>query len=39
MPTSSTLYRLCNSVELVSTNSRAEKFAINNFSIGTEAYS
>lgn len=33
MPSSSTLYQICNGVELVSTNSRSEKFAINNFSI------
>jgi hypothetical protein len=35
MPRSSTLYQICNGVELVSTNSRPEKFTINNFSIKT----
>ena len=39
MPSSSTLYQICYGVELVSTNSRSEKFIINNFSIGMEAYS
>lgn len=38
MPRSSTLYQICNGVELVSTNSRPEKFTINNFSINMEAY-
>ena len=37
MPSSSTLYQICNGVELVSTNSRSEKFTINNFSINMEA--
>jgi hypothetical protein len=36
MSASSTLYQICNGVELVSTNSRPEKFAINNFSINME---
>jgi hypothetical protein len=39
MPKSSTLYQICNGVELVSTNSRSEKFTINNFSINMKAYS
>jgi hypothetical protein len=39
MPSSSTLYQICNGVELVSTNSRPEKFTINNFSIKMNAYS
>jgi hypothetical protein len=39
MPGSSTMYQICNGVELVSTNNRPEKFAINNFSINMEAYS
>ncbi len=39
MPSSSTLYQICNGVELVSTNSRSEKFTINNFSINMEPYS
>ena len=38
MPSSSTLYQICNGVELVSTNSRSEKFTINNFSISMKAY-
>jgi hypothetical protein len=33
MPSSSTLYQICNGVELVSTNNKPEKFTINNFSI------
>jgi hypothetical protein len=33
MPASSTLYQICNGVELVSTNGMPEKFTINNFSI------
>jgi len=33
MSASSTLYQICNGVELVSTNGKPEKFAINNFSI------
>jgi len=37
MPSSSTLYQICNGVELVSTNSRPEKFAINNFAINMKA--
>jgi hypothetical protein len=37
MPSSSTLYQICNGVELVSTNSRSERFTINNFSINMEA--
>ena len=39
MPRSSTLYQICNGVELVSTNSRSEKFTINDFSINMEPYS
>ena len=38
-PKSSALYQICNGVELVTTNSRSEKFAINNFSIDMRAYS
>jgi hypothetical protein len=38
VPSSSTLYQICNGVELVSTNSRSERFAINNFSISMKAY-
>ena len=38
MPRSSTLYQICHGVELVSTNSRSEKFAFNNFSINMEAH-
>jgi hypothetical protein len=38
IPRSSTLYQICNGVELVSTNSRSEKFTINNFSISMKAY-
>ena len=38
MPRSSTLYQICNGVELVSTNSRSEKFIINNFSISMQAH-
>ncbi len=33
MPRSSTLYQICDGVELVSTNSRPERFTFNNFSI------
>lgn len=33
MPSTSTLYQICHGVELVSTNSKPEKFGINNFSI------
>jgi hypothetical protein len=39
MPSSSTLYQICNGVELVSTNSKSEKFDINNFSINMRPYS
>lgn len=39
MPSSSKLYQICNGVELVSTNGKPEKFAINNFSISMEAHS
>jgi hypothetical protein len=38
MPSSSTLYQICNGVELASTNSRSEKFEINNFSISMQPY-
>jgi len=38
MPSSSTLYQICNGVELVSTNGRPEKFVINSFSIDMQAY-
>jgi hypothetical protein len=38
IPRSSTLYQICNGVELVSTNSRSEKFIINNFSISMKAH-
>ena len=37
-PSSSTLYQICNGVELVSTNNRSEKFTINNFSISMKAH-
>jgi hypothetical protein len=37
MPRSSTLYQICHGVELVSTNSRPEKFGFNNFSINMTA--
>jgi hypothetical protein len=33
MPSSSTLFQICYGVELVSTNNKPEKFAINNFAI------
>ena len=33
MPSSSTLFQICNGVELVSTDNKPEKFEINNFSI------
>ena len=33
MPASSTLYQICHGVELVSTNGKREKFAVNNFSV------
>lgn len=39
MPSSSTLYQICNGVELVSTNGKPEKFDINNFSISLQPYS
>ena len=39
MPSSSTLYQICNGLELVSTNAKPEKFAINNFSITMKASS
>ena len=39
IPGSSTLYQICNGVELVSTNSRSEKFTIDNFSINMKAHS
>jgi hypothetical protein len=39
MPASSTLYQICHGVELVSTNGKPEKFAIENFSIRMKAYS
>ena len=39
MPSSSTLYQICNGMELTSTNSKPEKFTVNNFSINMEAYS
>jgi hypothetical protein len=39
LPRLSTLYQICNGVELVSTNSRPEKFTINGFSINMKAYS
>jgi hypothetical protein len=38
MPRSSTLYQICNGIELVSTNGRPEKFMINNFAIDMEAH-
>ena len=37
IPRSSTLYQICNGVELVTTNSRSEKFTVNNFSINMMA--
>lgn len=39
MSSSSALYQICNGIEIVSTNSRPEKFIINNFSIKMNAYS
>src|SRR5579862_5385794 len=39
MPRSSTLYQICHGVELVSTNSRPEKFTISNFAINMKANS
>ena len=38
IPSSSTLYQICNGVELVSTNDKPEKFTINNFSISMKAF-
>ena len=35
---SATLFQICNGVELVSTNNRPEKFAINNFAINMQPY-
>lgn len=37
MPASSTLYQICYGVELVSTDSRPEKFTVNDFSISMKA--
>jgi hypothetical protein len=37
MSNSSTLYQICNGVELVSTNGKPEKFTINNFSINMKS--
>jgi hypothetical protein len=37
IPRSSTLYQICHGVELVSTNSRPERFTINNFAINMRA--
>jgi hypothetical protein len=39
MPASSKLDQICNGVELVSTNGKREKFAINNFSVSLKPYS
>jgi hypothetical protein len=39
MPSSSTLYQICNGVELVSTNGKPEKFEINDFGINMEPWS
>lgn len=39
IPNSSTLYQISHGVELVSTNSKPEKFAINSFAINMKAYS
>jgi hypothetical protein len=33
MPSSSKLYQICHGIELVSTNGKREKFAVNNFSV------
>jgi hypothetical protein len=33
MPSSSKLYQICHGVELVSTNGKREKFAVDNFAI------
>jgi hypothetical protein len=38
MPSLSTLYQICNGVELVSTNNKSERFTINNFSISMNAF-
>ena|SRR5215469_862240 len=38
MPSSSTLYQICNGVELVSTNGKPERFDINNFYISLRPY-
>lgn len=38
MPSSSTLSQICHGVELVSTNSRPERFGINNFYISMQPY-
>ena len=38
IPSSSTLYQICNGVELVSTNSKPEKFTVNNFSVNMKAH-
>lgn len=38
IPASSELYQICNGVELVTTNGRREKFAINDFSIKMKAF-
>ena len=38
MPRASTLDQICHGVELVSTNSRSEKFFVNNFSISMRPY-
>ncbi len=37
IPSSSTLYQICNGVELVSTNSKPERFTINNFDVDMKA--
>jgi glycosyl hydrolase family 12 len=39
MPASSRLYQICHGVELVSTNDKPEKFAVNNFSISMKSRS
>ena len=39
IPSSSTLYQICNGVELVSTNSKPEKFTINDFSVDMKSNS
>lgn len=38
MPSSSTLFAICNGIELVSTHSRPERFGINNFYISMQRY-